>query len=121
MVHTRIPLSKRVLLIIVVLGIVAETLSLVLLSRVPIDVGFPPGTSPVVLRVAEIVVLIHYPALVLDFPPVRGRVALFWPIAFLIGFLEITLAAFAIYWSAMAFSEALSRGVKRGRGGQGIE
>lgn len=116
MVHIRIPVSKRVLLIIAVCGIPVEALGLMLLSRVPIDVGLPLDTNPVVLWMVRTVVLIHYPALVLDFPPCRGCVALFWPIAFLVGYLEITLAAVAIYWSSMAVSRARSRGVTRGRG-----
>ena len=93
---------------IAVWGIPAEALSLRLLSRVPIDVGLAPDTHPVVLLLVRIVVLMHYPVLVFDFSRFSGSVALFWPTAFLMGYLEITLAAIAIYWSAVAVSRVRS-------------
>jgi hypothetical protein len=110
--HPDIPLRKSVLQRIATWSVAAEILCLLVLSSVPIDVGFPPGTSPVVLRLAEIVVLIHYPALLVGFHVPWGRAASYgwWSFAFLIGYAEIVLLATVVYWSAVIVSRAWSRG-----------
>jgi hypothetical protein len=97
------------LLRIGIFGAVVEALCLWVLSWIPVGEGTPPETSPVILWMGRIVVLVHFPALLAQGSE-WARVAPYawWVFAFLTGYLEITLAAVAIYWGFALGLRALS-------------
>jgi hypothetical protein len=99
-------MRRSVLIRIALWSIVAGLLCLVMLRGVPIDVGFEPGTNPIVLWLAKIVIFIHFPALLIGFHIAWSRTALYgwWLLASLIGYVDIALVATLTYWVLMVGS-----------------
>jgi len=111
MVHTHIPMSimiersmwKR----IAIWSLFVEAVSLWLLSWVPFGDGVPPGTSPVILWLADLVVIIHFPLLVAS-SHFRWTSSLsWWLCAFVIGYLEISLVTGLLWVLISSFRRRL--------------
>jgi len=102
-------LTPKTLYKVALLGAATEAIFLWLLSWVPIGEGTPPDTAPVILWLSRVVAAVHLPALVVE-SSTWARVAphLWWALAFLVGYLEITLAALAICCGIAAARRSLS-------------
>ena len=98
---------------IALFGIVAEGRSFWLFSWVPIGEGTPPNTNPFILGLGYILVLIHYPALLVQSSFGPNGTYVWWAFAFTVGYIEITLAAAIVYWGANFLSRTGSRGTNQ--------
>jgi hypothetical protein len=83
-----------------------EIFALYLLSFVPLDVGFPPGTNPL-WRVTLIGLFVHAPAFLLNFDRLPPH--LIWPILFVFGYCEIVVLSFVVVWTYRRLRSVVSR------------
>lgn len=112
-------MQKSIIRKIALWSVLTEPPALFLLSRVPIDVGFSPGTNPIVIWLSSATILLHYPALLIALHIAWNRPVsyVWWVLAFLNGYAEIIVAAMLIYRTVTIISMIGGQRWKRLTGG----
>jgi hypothetical protein len=100
-------INRKLAVRLALIAIPIEILALYLLSFVPLDIGFPPGTNPL-WQITLIGLFVHAPAFFLlnmnSLPH-----GLIWPTLFIFGYCEIVGLAFVLVWTYRRLSSSSPR------------